>query len=103
MDLIVLWLSLDSMLSLLLVFLLLTLIISFQYFIYPFIVSKITFTYIITSDSFVAQVLQLILNLLEANCPLGKSIDSKTMETLRFCHSKSNMDTEADISLVDRG
>jgi len=34
---------------------------------------------------------------MEANCPLDESIDSRTMETLRFCHSDSNRDSEADI------
>jgi len=82
------------MLLLLLVFPLLS-----QYFIYPFIVSKGTLLciYIITADSCVTQVLRLILNLLPANCPLDESIDSRTMETLRFCHLESNRDTEADI------
>ena len=105
MDLNLLQLSLDSMLLLLLVFLLLTPIISFQYFIYPFIVSKSTFTYIytITADLHVAQVSRLILNLLEANCPLDESIDSRTLETLRFCHTGSTVDTEADISRGGRG
>jgi len=42
------------MFSLLLVFPLLTLIISFQYFLYPFIVSKNTSPYIITANSYVA-------------------------------------------------
>lgn len=41
----------------------------------------------------------MILNLLEANCPLDKSIDSSTMETLRFYHSES--DTEVGVSQVD--
>jgi len=93
------------MLLLLLVFPLLTLIISSQYFIYPFIVSKGTlpYIYIITADSCVAQVSRLILNLLEANCPLDESIDSRTMETLRFCHLESNRDTEADISQSEGG
>ena len=93
------------MLVLLLVFPLLTLIISSQYFIYPFIVSKGTlpYIYIITADSCVAQVSRLILNLLEANCPLDESIDSRTMETLRFCHLESNRDTEADISQGEGG
>ena len=50
-----------------------------------------------------AQVSRLILNLLEANCPLDESIDSSTMETLRFRHSDSNCDTEADTSCGDRG
>jgi len=45
----------------------------------------------------------LILNLLEASCPLDESIDYSTMETLRFYHSESNMDTEADIFRSDRG
>ena len=46
--------------------------------------------------------LRLILNLLEADCPLDESIDSSTMETLRFCHSESTSDTEADILRDDR-
>jgi len=93
------------MLLLLLVFLLLTQILSLPYFLYPFIVSKSTFPYIyiITADSCVAQVSWLILNLLEADCPLDKSIDCSTMEPLRFRHSKSSRDTEADISLGNRG
>ena len=45
---------------------------------------------------------RLILNLLEANCPLDESIDSMTMESLRFCHTESNRDTEADIPLGER-
>ena len=48
------------------------------------------------------QVSQLILNLLEANCPLDESID-KTMESLRFNHSQSTRDTEADDSRGDGG
>ena len=95
--------SYPSMFLLLLVFLLLTLIISSQYFLYPFIVSKNIFPYIITANSYVAQVSRLILNLLEASCPLDESIDHKTMETLRFRHSESNRDTEADILQSDRG
>jgi len=93
------------MLLLLLVFPLLTRIISFPYFLYPFIVSKSTlpYIYIITADSCVAQVSRLILNLLEADCPLDESIDCSTMESLRFRHSESSMDTEADISLGNRG
>jgi len=93
------------MFLLLLVFPLLTLIISFSFFLYPFIVSKGTllYVYIITADSCVAQVSRLILNLLEANCPLDESIDSMTIESLMFHHSQSNRDTEADISRGDRG
>jgi len=85
---------------LLLVFPLLTLIISTEYFLYPFIVNKgaLLYIYIITADSCVAQVSRLILNLLEANCPLDESTDSMTIESLRFCHSESNRDTVADIS-----
>jgi len=37
---------------------------------------------------------------MEANCPLDESIDS--LETLRFGHSESNTDTEANISQGDR-
>jgi len=44
----------------------------------------------------------LILDLLEANCPLNESIDSRTMETLRFYHSESDRDTEADVLQDDR-
>jgi len=51
----------------------------------------------------VAQLSRLILNLLEANCPLDESIDSSTMESLRFCHTESTGDTEADISRGDGG
>ena len=46
---------------------------------------------------------QLIFNLLEANCPLDESVDSMTMESLRFCHTESNRDTEANISQDDTG
>jgi len=93
------------MLSSLLVFPLLTRIISFSYFIYPFIVSKsiLPGIYIITANLCVSQVTRLIFNLLEANCPLDESIDSRTMETLMFCHSESNSDTEADIPRGDTG
>jgi len=93
------------MLLLLVVFPLLTFIISISYFLYPFIVSKGTllYIYIITADPSLAQVLRLILNLLEANCPLDESIDSMTIESLMFHHSESNRDTEADISRGDRG
>ena len=93
------------MLSLWLVFPLLTLIISIAFFLYPFIVSKgaLLYIYIITADSCVAQVSRLILNLLEANCPLDESIDSMTIESLMFRHSESNRDTAADISRGDRG
>jgi len=45
---------------------------------------------------------RLILDLLEANCPLNESIDSRTMETLRFRHSESDRDTEADVLRDDR-
>ena len=46
---------------------------------------------------------QLIFNLLEADCPLGESIDSSTIETLVFCHSESTRDTEGDSSSGDQG
>jgi len=59
--------------------------------------------FIITTGSCLAQVSRLIFNLLEANCPLDESIDSMTIESLRFHHSESNRDTEADISRGDRG
>ena len=93
------------MLSLLLVFPLLTLIVSTDYFFCPFIVSNgaLLYIYIITADSCLAEVSRLILNLLEANCPLDESIDSMTIESLMFHHSESNRDTEADISRGDRG
>jgi len=99
------WLPLTSMLLLLLVFPLLTRIISVAFFLYPFTVSKDTrlYIYIITPYSCVAQVSRLILNLLEANCPLDESIDSMEIESLRFCHSESNRDTVADISRGDKG
>ena len=84
------------MLLLLLVFLLLPLIISFEYFLYPFIVSKNLF-FIIPADSCAAQVSRLILNLLEANCPLDESIYSKPMESSRFNDPESNRETESDI------
>ena len=45
----------------------------------------------------------MILNLLEANCPLDESIDSMTIESLMFHHSQSNRDTAAGISQGDRG
>ena len=90
----------------LLVFPLLTLIISTEYFIYPFIVSKKA--HFVTSISSLlicvccSKVSRLILDLLEANCPLNESIDSRTMETLRFYHSESDRDTEADVLRDDR-
>ena len=34
---------------------------------------------------------------------LDENIDSSTLESLKFCHSESNRDTEADISWDDRG
>ena len=87
------------MLLLLLIFPLLTLIISASNFIYPFIVSQnLSSLYIITADLCAAQVSRLILNLLEANCPLDKSIDSSIVESLRFRHSESIRNTEPDIS-----
>ena len=42
----------------------------------------------------VAQVSQLIFNLMEANCPLDENIDS--LETLEFSHPESNGDSEAN-------
>jgi len=83
------------------IFPLLTLIISSSYFIYPFIVSHNPFS-IITSDSGAVQVSRLILNLLEANCPLDESMDSKTMESLRFRHTEPDSDTEVGISRGNR-
>jgi len=53
---------------------------------------------IVNVDLCVAQVSRLILNLLEANCPLDESIDSGTVGTLMFYHPESTRDTEADIS-----
>ena len=99
------WLSWPSMLSLLLVFPLLTLIVSTDYFFCPFIVSNgaLLYIYIITADSCLAEVSRLILNLLEANCFLEQSINSMTMESIIFRQSESNRDTEADISRDDRG
>ena len=87
------------MLLLLLVFPLLTLIISTESFIFPFIVSQNPSSlYIIIADLCAAQVSRLILNLLEANCPLDESIDSSIVESLRFRHSESTRNTESDIS-----
>ena len=85
------------MLLLVLAFRVLTLIISSSCFIYPFVVSKSTLPYIfvITTDSYTGQVSRLILNLLETNLPLEESINSRSMETLRFCHPESSWDTEA--------
>jgi len=59
-----------------LIFPFLPLIISCPYFIVPFIVSQILFSLISinVADSCFIQVLRLILNLLEANCPLDESI-----------------------------
>ena len=86
------------MLLLLLVFPSLILIISAESFVFPFIVSQnFSSLYIITADLCVAQVSRLILNLLETNCPLDESIDSSIVESLRFRHSESTRDTEADI------
>ena len=51
---------------------------------------------VIPVESCVTQVSQLIFNLLEANCPLDESMDSGTIETLRFYHSESSRDTEVD-------
>ena len=58
------------------VFPFLPLIISCPYFIVPFIVSQIFFSFISinVADSCFIQVSRLILNLLEANCPLDESI-----------------------------
>ena len=82
---------------------LLTLFISFECFIYPFIVSSNPSSLYLYVNLCVVQVSRLILNLLEANCPLDKSIDSSTMESLRFCHTESDRDTETDILRGDRG
>ena len=46
---------------------------------------------------------RLILNLLPANCPFDESMDSKTMESLRFRHTEPDSDTEVGISRGDRG
>jgi len=92
------------MLLLLLVIPLLNLIISTEYFLYPFIVGQnLASLHIITADLCIAQVSRLIFNLLKANCSLDKSIDSSTLEFLRFCHSEFTRDTEGDISRNDRG
>ena len=84
------------MLPFLLVFPLLTLIISCPYFIVPFIVSRNPFYFISINiaDSCITQVSRLILNLLEANCPLDESI--YVLESLVFYHSESNSATEVD-------
>jgi len=50
-------------------------------------------------DSCIIQVSRLILNLLEANCPLDESIYSGTTESFTGHRTESNRDTEADISL----
>jgi len=69
--------------------LLLTIIISAQYFIFPSVVSQnLSPLYIITTNLCAAQVSRLILNFLEANCPLDESIDSSIVESLRFRHSE---------------
>jgi len=39
---------------------------------------------------------------MEAYCPLDESIDSRTMEPLKFCHPESNRDSEAEILQGDR-
>ena len=94
----------SSMSLLLLVFPSLPLIVSSEYFIYPFIVSKIPyFFFISTISQTLIQVSRLILNLLEANCPLDTSTSSKTIETLKFFHSESKSDTEANISQDNQG
>jgi len=64
------------MLLFFLVFPFLPLIISCPYFIVPFILSQnfISFISINVADSCLIQVSRLILNLLEANCPLDESI-----------------------------
>ena len=46
------------------------------------------------ADSCITQVSRLILNLLEANCPLDESI--YVLESLVFYHSESNSATEVD-------
>ena len=88
------------MLPFLLVFPLLTLIISCPYFIVPFIVSRNPFHFISINiaDFFITQVSRLILNLLEANCPLDESIYSNTSENFSFQHPESNRDTESNTS-----
>jgi len=50
------------------------------------------------ADSFITQVSRLILNLLEANCPLDESIYSNTSENFSFQHPESNRDTESNTS-----
>ena len=96
--LILLWASWPCMLLFLLVFPLLTLIINCPYFIAPFIVSWNPFPLISINitDFFITQVLWLILNLLEANCPLDKSIYSNTLENFLFQYPEYNRDTEAN-------
>ena len=44
-----------------------------------------------------------ILNLLEADCPSDESINSRTIEFLRFCHTESSRNTKTDISRDNRG
>jgi len=88
------------------VFPLLTLVISTEYFVYPFIVSKKAHFLTPISSLLICvcylKVSRLMLDLLEANCPLDESIDSRTMETLRFRHSESDRDTETDSLRDDR-
>ena len=55
------------------------------------------------SSLLIVQRLWLILNLLEANCPVDKSICSRTMESIAFHHSESSQDIEADASQNDGG
>ena len=90
------------MLLLLLAFPLLTIIISTQFFIYPFIASWNPSPLYLCVDLCVVQVSRLILNLLEANCFLDENIDSSTMESLRFRHTESTRDTETGISQGNR-
>jgi len=88
------------MLLFLLVFSLLTLSISCPYFIVPFIASRNPFPFISINiaDLCIIQVSRLILDLLEANCPLDESIYSKTSENFSFNHPGSNRDPEANTS-----
>ena len=88
------------MLLLLLVFPLLNIIISCPCFIVPFIVSRnpSSFISINIADSCILQVSRLILNLLEANCPLDESIYSNTSGNFSFNYLESNGDDEANTS-----
>jgi len=87
------------MFLLLLLFPLLTLIISTQYFIYPFIANIL-----LPSSPPICVPLRChgwYSISLKRIVLLDKSIDSSTVYSLRFCHSESNSNTEGDISWDD--